>query len=196
MKNDYETDSSQDSSSSDDLRLVPPPHVPSDLTISESLDFRVTGLAGDRLLFDGYTLSWLGSSPASFIGFSGMADESAKESVKDIGPTPQGKYAVDPANIEILVPSDDWGEHRVKLEPYKETVTRMSDCFKVIRTGMYIHGGTFTGTHGCIELNDDADEAAFFKKLKDYGKKIELEVSYVSDRENITRIRDVLIRRI
>jgi hypothetical protein len=82
-----------------------------------------------------------------------------------------------------LEPSDDWGEHRVKLEPYKATVERMKDCFKLIRTGMYIHGGNVVGSHGCIEINDDTEDESFFEKLKDYGKKIELEVSYVSDRE-------------
>lgn len=59
----------------------------------------------------------------------------------------------------------------------------MSSCFGVIRTGLYIHGGNVTGTHGCIELNDDDEEGAFFKKLKAYGKKIELEVKYTGARE-------------
>lgn len=140
-------------------------------------------LAMDRLMFDGYTLYWQGSNPSTYTGFSGQANEGAKESVKDTGPIPQGKYAIDPNNIELLQPSPDWGSHRVKAEPYKATVDRMSDCFKVIRTGMYIHGGSVTGTSGCIELNDDAEENAFFDKLKAYGRKIELEVRYVGDRE-------------
>lgn len=38
-------------------------------------------------------------------------------------------------------------------------------------------------THGCIELNNDADEEEFFTKLAKYGKKIELEVRYSGARE-------------
>jgi hypothetical protein len=166
-----------------DKRIPAPPRIATDLEIAEPVARQLAGLAMDRLLFDGYTLYWQGSSPSSYTGFSGTADESAKESVKDIGPVPQGKYAVNPANIELLVPSEDWGRHRVKLEPYSSTVDRMKDCFKVIRTGMYIHGGNVQGTHGCIEINDDSEEEAFFQKLKDYGKKIELEVRYVGERE-------------
>jgi len=48
---------------------------------------------------------------------------------------------------------------------------------------MYIHGGEQKGTHGCIELNNDADETEFFSLLKKYGKKIELEVRYAGARE-------------
>jgi hypothetical protein len=109
-----------------------------------------------------------------------LADESAKESKKDAGPVPQGKYAVDPANIEKSPPPKEaWGNNRVMLEPYKETVDRMKDCFKVVRTNMYIHGGSDLGTIGCIELNDDKDEKDFFDRLRAYGEKIELEVKYV-----------------
>jgi hypothetical protein len=71
----------------------------------------------------------------------------------------------------------------VRLDPIAETVGRMKSCFKLVRTGLYIHGGSVTGTHGCIELNVNKDEDDFFKKLDEYGKKIELEVRYVSDRE-------------
>ena len=59
----------------------------------------------------------------------------------------------------------------------------MRDCFNLIRTGMYIHGGSQRGTHGCIELNNDSDEKDFFARLKKYGKPIELEVRYVGERE-------------
>jgi hypothetical protein len=155
----------------------------------ESADLVIAAEVANRagsatLLFDGYKLYWKQTGQdADYTAFSGAADESAKESTKDIGPTPQGLFAVDPANIEEFDASDDWGTHRVKLEPYAGTVKRMSDCFKLVRTGMYIHGGTYAGTHGCIELNDDAEEAAFFGKLKAYGRKIEIEVRYKGDRQ-------------
>ena len=48
---------------------------------------------------------------------------------------------------------------------------------------MYIHGGQDLGTIGCIEINDDAEEKAFFDKLAAYGKRIELEVRYSGARE-------------
>jgi hypothetical protein len=167
-------------------RRLPPPGPPdkTDVVVADERTLRVTqALGADRLTFDGYILAWHGSAPASFTGFSGAADESLKESVKDLGPTPQGLFAVDPANIEDLEPTDDWGNHRVRLDPYKDTVDRMKTCFGVLRTGMYIHGGSQLGTHGCVELNNDAEEEAFFTKLKKYGKKIELEVKYAGARE-------------
>lgn len=152
--------------------------IPDDLFAGEA--FR--SVARDRLTFDGYKLRWHGSSPASWDAFSGQADESAKESEKDLGPIPQGKFAIDPANIEELTPSADWGSHRVIIEPVRATVMRMTDCFGVLRSGFYVHGGSEKGTIGCIELNKDAEEDEFFDKLAGYGRKIELEVHYVSDR--------------
>jgi hypothetical protein len=137
----------------------------------------------DRLTFNGYELVWHGLNEKSYTAFSGPADESARESDKDIGPTPQGFYSVDPNDVEVFDPSDDWGEHRVKITPYRETVSRMRNCFKVVRTNMYIHGGAVTGTHGCIEINDDGEEYDFFKRLKQYGNVIELEVRYIGRRK-------------
>lgn len=168
-------------------RTAPPPRIRgADVMISDPVNVDAEGtpiLGNDRLTFDGYALTWHGASSKSYTGFSGPADEGAKESEKDIGPTPQGKYAVDPANIEDLQPSPDWGKHRVRIEPYKATVDRMTECFKLLRTGMYIHGGSEKGSHGCIELNNDADEDDFFARLKRYGRKIELEIKYAGARE-------------
>jgi hypothetical protein len=165
---------------------APPPIRGADVLIGHPANQNLKGefiLGGDRLTFDGYVLTWHGAGGKSFTAFSGAPDERAQESVKDVGPTPQGKYTVDPSNIEELEPSDDWGEHRVRLEPLAGTVERMKDCFKLVRSGMYIHGGSQRGTHGCIELNDDSDEKDFFARLKKYGTPIELEVKYVGDRE-------------
>lgn len=149
--------------------IISDPIAPSDRSL----------IAGnDRLVFDGYSLSWNGDNPQIWPAFSGASDESANEAVADIGPTPQGRFVVDPANIEKFGEHPDWGGHRVKIEPMAATVRRMADCLKVIRTGMYVHGGNAKGTHGCIELNSDADEKAFFKRLAEYGGKIELEVRY------------------
>src|SRR5262245_35700835 len=119
---------------------APPPPDSTDVVIADERAIRTAqALGADRLTFDGYTLRWHGSSPASYTAFSGPANESLRESVKDDGPTPQGLFAVDPANVEELEPTDDWGRHRVRLEPYGTTVDRMKTCFGLIRTGMYIH---------------------------------------------------------
>ena len=95
--------------------LVPGPQKKhTDLVVSMPVEsvFETTASAGnDRLIFDGYKLRWLGSSPAEYCVFSGQADLSARESKKDLGPTPQGLFAADPANIEELEPSDDWGNN-------------------------------------------------------------------------------------
>jgi hypothetical protein len=165
------------------MKLNPPPPngIGQDLEIATELDPK---LMTAKLIFDGYKLFWKeNGNNSEYTAFSGPADESARESTKDIGPTPQGLFAVDPTKIENLQPSDDWGSHRVKLEPYAKTVERMTNCFKLIRTGMYIHGGSAKGTHGCIELNDDSDEASFFNKLLAYGNRVEIEVKYVRARK-------------
>lgn len=167
-------------------KIVPGTKINTDLVVGDPVGIDNMGLsiAGlDRLTFDGYSLTWHGSSAKSWPAFSGPEDESATEAVKDIGPTPQGLFNVNPADIEELVPTADWGSFRVRLSPYANTVDRMKTCLKVLRTGMYIHGGEEKGTHGCIELNSDSDEAEFFSLLKKYGKPIELEVRYAGARE-------------
>src|SRR4051812_15736124 len=104
---------------------APPPIRGADVLIGHPANQDLRGefiLGGDRMTFDGYVLTWHGAGGKSFTAFSGAPDESVKESVKDVGPTPQGKYTVDPNSIEELEPSDDWGEPRVRLEPLKATV--------------------------------------------------------------------------
>lgn len=160
---------------------APPPPGRQDLKIGEPAETAARGVA--TLLFDGYTLAWRGAPAKNWAAFSGAADESARESVQDVGPTPQGHYTIDPAEIQLLEPSEDWGEHRVRLQPLPATVTRMVNCFKLVRTGMYAHGGNVKGTHGCIELNDDTDEAEFFRMLATYGRPIDLNVSYAGERK-------------
>jgi hypothetical protein len=167
------------------------PAISHDLVVAETVPAAGAGalpLAVDRLTFDGYILRWNSATNVDYDAFSGQPDESAKESDKDLGPIPQGLFAIDPANIENMNPSQadiirDWGAQRVRAEPYSATVKRMVDCFKLVRTGLYIHGGSEKGTSGCIEINDKKQHAAFFAKLKTYGKKIELEVKYTGARE-------------
>lgn len=165
------------------VRIDPGPKLTNDVVVAEPASGAKAKAGLDRLTFDGYKLTWHGSTAKQWTAFSGLADESADEGVKDLGPTPQGLFTIDPKNIELLKPSDDWGSHRVRLDPQASTVTRMRDCLKVIRTGMYIHGGNVLGTKGCIELNDDKEELEFFEALKKYGKLIDLEVRYSGARE-------------
>ena len=168
-----------------DGRSAPPPIASEDLKIGDPVDTSALDAAlVARLSFDGYKLRWHATAASEWTAFSGAADESARESQKGIGPTPQGHFTIDPSDIETFDPSDDWGSHRVRLQPLAATVKRMSDCFKLIRTGMYVHGGTVKGTHGCIELNGDTDEEAFFATLKAYGRPIDLEVKYTGARES------------
>ena len=162
-------------------RKAPLPQQPNDLIIAD--DITEPHLLANRLTFNGGTLAWVGNNPKGFSGFSGKADESAKESTANEGPIPQGKYAVDPANIEEFSESDDWGSHRVRCEPYRATVDRMRNCFGIVRTGFYIHGGNVKGTAGCVELNDNTVETEFFNKLKSHGQKIELEIKYTGSGE-------------
>lgn len=167
-------------------QTTPAPKGNFDLEVAEPVGVtkgRVSSTGLDRLTFDGYTLTWHGSNAKSWSAFSGPEDESADEATKDVGPTPQGLFSIDPTKIEEFKSDPDWGSFRVPLVPYAPTVDRMKDCLKVIRTGMYIHGGEQRGTHGCIELNMDTDEAEFFTLLKKYRKRIELEVRYAGARE-------------
>lgn len=136
-----------------------------------------------RLIFDGYKLKWISAQSDDWTAFSGAANESARESEKNIGPTPQGHFTIDPSTIEYLQDSADWGKHRVWLQPLAATVDRMESCFPEVRTQMYIHGGSVKGTIGCIELNIDQDETEFFTKLAAYGANIDLEVKYTGARK-------------
>lgn len=183
MTNHVEFDSTKPNSPTNRLP-APPPASNEDLRIADPVDRAgVDAALVARLSFDGYKLRWIATEPKAWTAFSGSADESALESVKDIGPTPQGHFTVDPADIQYLVEGPDWGSHRVRLQPVAATVDRMRDCFKLIRTGMYIHGGTDKGTKGCIELNDNAEEKAFFDALAAYGSPIDIEVKYTGARE-------------
>lgn len=158
----------------------------SDLIIIDDKDFLSAVV---KIQFDGFHLKWSeGGKIDTYQAFSGLEDESAKESIPNEGPTPQGKYAIDPTRIQDMrgsggAESIDWGSYRVPLEPYKSTVDRMVNCFKVIRTSMYIHGGRDLGTIGCIEINDNSEELDFFSKLSKSKTKIEVEVKYIGTRE-------------
>ncbi len=138
----------------------------------------------DHIVFDGASLVWVSASGrTSYAAFSGRADGAATEATVDDGPVPQGKFTVDPANIQDLSsqPADvirEWGTARVPLQLRQSTRRRMIDGLEVDRRGFHIHGGTEMGTKGSIELNDVAVHRSFFDRLRAHGKPIDVEVLY------------------
>ncbi|HAS87871.1 MAG TPA: hypothetical protein DCS48_00960 [Desulfovibrio sp.] len=86
-------------------------------------------------------------------------------SIRDKGPTPPGKYYVDPKEISEVHYLDyikrrltgDWGHGRVPLHPGKGT-----DTFG--RSGFFIHGGTKDGSKGCPDIGSYDEE--FFEHLQ------------------------------
>jgi RHS repeat-associated protein len=88
--------------------------------------------------------------------------------VRDKGPIPAGTYWIDPTKVQSATtnpylllryrhqyyPSDsailidtDWGERRVLLQPDATT-----DTLGRSRFGFFLHGGTYIGSAGCIDI--------------------------------------------
>ena len=73
------------------------------------------------------------------------------------GPIPVGEYYIDPAGLDdpnfvwdlarnVRVDHiADWGDFRVKLTPRPSTNTHT-------RNGFFLHGGSFPGSAGCIDV--------------------------------------------
>lgn len=86
------------------------------------------------------------------------------QACKEIGPTPEGIYYIDQNNIEYAEnvtfgnfnsnspladkSGSSWGSARVILKPDETT-----DTFE--RTSMYVHGGKYRGSAGCIDLTNN-----------------------------------------
>ena len=122
---------------------------------------------------------------------SGNGSKDYKE--KNKGPTPEGSYVIDPnksqnmslfdnifgidqsnneMNIKQLfgkkIKFEDWGVFRVPLEP-KEGINTYN------RTDMYIHGGTYNGSAGCIDCGNNN---WLFKEIRDTKQNIPVEIDY------------------
>jgi hypothetical protein len=64
----------------------------------------------------------------------------------------------------------DWGSFRVPLEASSQT-----DTFG--RTQMYLHGGSFDGSIGCIDCGNTYDKW-LFQQIRNTNQKIPVEVKY------------------
>ena len=146
----------------------------------------------DYLLFDGKELTWYRNDRPlkSWTAMSGNKKYQDKKytDVKNFGPLPEGNWNV---NQDRYQNYDDqgwenkvlgllkhgtwaggkltWGNHRVWLEPDKDTDNQG-------RTDLSIHGGWTFGSAGCIDLADGMDE--FAEMYRKYGKNMKLKVRY------------------
>jgi hypothetical protein len=144
---------------------------------------------GDYLEFDGHNVRLCdkdGFMKKSWEATSGVPGSGPEDQdIKNHGPIPEGKYIVDPKQIDYFDwynPFDwwnfgtgDWGKSRVFIPATPET--RAERLNKGIRRGeFFFHGGKKPGTIGCIDLG--ADEEDFFNTLEQYDRELELEVDY------------------
>jgi len=148
----------------------------------------------DYLLFDGFRLTWYRNNKPlkSWKAMSGNKNYQDKKytGLKNLGPLPEGTWNVNQdkyqnydetqtaiiQNIKNYLGGGQWkggkptwGNHRVWLEPDKETKTKG-------RTDLSIHGGWTFGSAGCIDLADGIDD--FADMYQKYGKNIKLKVKY------------------
>ncbi len=146
----------------------------------------------ELLFYNGETLSWhqKDGSTLSLRAYSGRLDENGNIQVnrqweEGVGPIPEGWFIVDPENVQnwdnlsILQKAAAsvkrgewpggtiaWGEHRVPIEPYQYRN----------RGDFFIHGGTFPGSAGCIDLCEN--NKAFFSIFSVHYKPVGLHVRY------------------
>jgi len=94
-----------------------------------------------------------GRSPYSIPASSGRPNCGCDETSRDKGPIPVGNYYLFTKNITNPgVIGDiarnlrgDWGDWRVPLDPTKGTKTYGRD-------GFFLHGGSYSGSAGCIDV--------------------------------------------
>jgi hypothetical protein len=78
----------------------------------------------------------------------------ACEDQKNTGPLPEGQYEFNTSSLQtndfftalarLAVGLGDWGSFRVPLTPYPGVADG--------RGGFYLHGGSFLGSAGCIDV--------------------------------------------
>lgn len=81
------------------------------------------------------------------------------------GPISEGEYWIQPSELwknnwiksVIRTPHSAWGNFRIAIHPYPNTLTHQSG-------GFFIHGGTVPGSAGCVDLTINMD--MFVKQLK------------------------------
>ena len=114
--------------------------------------------------FNGSTLTSYDASGrpvASYPAVAGRVEScqcSDDMNVRDFGPTPEGTYMVDPNAINSWSflkkltgwgSRFAWGNQRSHLVPFRHDAGG--------RTQMYIHGGWYPGSKGCIDLTNNND---------------------------------------
>ena len=149
------------------------------------------------LRFDGKSLQWIenGQVTMRWAAVSGRPGYQAKEhqNVKDSGPLPEGLYIARQDDFQrwedtglfnraacllqlINIKAGRWpgctmawGTRRIGLLPHAGT-----NVFG--RKNFTIHGGTYPGSAGCIDLTNSME--SFAKEFLYYAKDMELEVRY------------------
>nr|WP_237072772.1 RHS repeat-associated core domain-containing protein [Pseudaestuariivita rosea] len=133
--------------------------------------------------FDGSTVKVYDSNrqlQGSYPAVSGTAEScqcSQDMGRGSFGPIPEGAYTVDPADtnrrnfIKALRgwgPTSAWGRQRTIIKPNGHNALG--------RTGMYMHGGKFPGSIGCVDLTKHND--AFHKWLRQQSGPVPMTVDY------------------
>ena len=174
------------------------PETPKDKTSPEkepTFDKPVNTKPGQYAVFDGKKLTIYqdGKPITSWDAVSGKPGYQSPEyqSKKDTGPIPAGTYVARQEKLQHMTFQNwvvgwsriiskewggkwpgsfvSWGTSRVWLEPSKETNTFGRDKFS-------IHGGTFPGSAGCIDLTGQI--TAFTTWLESTGKDLLVYVKY------------------
>ena len=108
------------------------------------------------------------------------------------GPLPEGDYYIDPSEDAFATNNpfswlgsgyprsgvDGWGERRIPIHPEPGTITYG-------RSGFFLHGGKFIGSHGCIDIGHaDVRWIDWIGKQK---KRIKLKVKYKNKKGRASR---------
>jgi len=115
------------------------------------------------LRFDGRFLAIIAPQARSYAAVSGRPTDSGgfdysagRQRESRTGPIPPGKYWVQPSQMWTnhwynLAPRAAWGDHRLTIHVFPGTQTYG-------RGGFFIHGGTHTGSAGCINLHNRMED--------------------------------------
>lgn len=121
-------------------------------------------------LMDDFTPIWIDYNAVSgVINKNKKFDYSVENQKKeDWGPIPEGKYWIRPdefwknAWYKIRDPGSSWGNFRITIHPFQNTQTYN-------RGGFFIHGGSTSGSKGCIDLTGEIDK--FYEDVKKVMRK-------------------------
>ncbi len=145
----------------------------------------------DYYVFDGYWLIMYddyGRELDRTMAASGQPGTTPLDTgLSNKGPLPEGEYEIDPGEIGHYTTStlddwfnggytgsiDGWGNRRASLHPVNGTNTKG-------RSGFFLHGGTYFGSAGCIDIGHA--EVKWLDRIKAGGKKVKVYVKY-NDKE-------------